>query len=314
MKLNHNRIAVIFNPMGGSASSGMIDKLAAACTAHGIELVKVTTTADFGSAKKLAGEAVQTGMYDAVIACGGDGTACQVAEGLMGSGIPLAVYPAGTGNLFARAFYASPVPTRFVDMIVHGQPQPLDMVRLTCTDTSGKEHQQLFLVATGFGKISDAISFASARMKRIFGKFAYVARVAVACVRPSPVRYTVTPLAADGSHSLHHKPMSYTASAVFAFNAVPPSMLAMSRGCNASDGLLDVVAITADGFGSLLQIFTRLASGRPDLSTHYRRVRAASLRIDTSVPVTPNIDGDPGVATQSLLLTVLPQAVQIIVS
>lgn len=300
--------------MGGSAKSGMIDKLAAACAVHGIELVKVTTTADFGSARKLAAEAFQAGVYDAVIACGGDGTACQVAEGLMGSGTPLAVFPAGTGNLFARAFYASPVPARFIDMIVHGQPQPLDMVRLTCTDASGKEHQQLFLVATGFGKISDAISFASARMKRIFGKLAYVARVAVACVKPSPVRYSITPLAADGSESLQQRPMHYTASAVFAFNAVPPSMLAMSRGCNASDGLLDVVAITANGIGSLLQICTHMATGRPDLSKHYRRVRAASVRIDTSAPVTPNIDGDPGVATQSLLLTVLPQAVQIIVS
>lgn len=300
--------------MGGSAKSGMIDKLAAACAAHGIQLVKLTTTADFGSARNLAREAVSSALYDVVIACGGDGTACQVAEGLMGSGIPLAVYPAGTGNLFARAFYANPEPARFIDMIVNGQAQPLDMVRLTCTDASGEKHEQLFLVATGFGRLSDAISFASARMKRMFGKLAYVARVAVACLRPGPVRYTITPMAADGTDSLQSKAVSFDASAVFAFNAVPPTMLAMSRGCNASDGLLDVVAITASGFSTLLQISGRMASGRPDLSPHYRRIRASSVRIDTSAPVTPNIDGDPGVATQSLLLTVLPHAVQIIVS
>ena len=84
--------------MGGSAKSGTIDKLEAACRTQGIELVKLTTTADFGSAKRLSAKAVARRDIDAVIACGGDGTACQAAEGLFGSGIPLAVFPAGTGK------------------------------------------------------------------------------------------------------------------------------------------------------------------------------------------------------------------------
>ena len=300
--------------MGGSAKSGMIEKLEAACKTYGIELVKLTTTADFGSAKRLSAKAVARGDIDAVIACGGDGTACQAAEGLFGSGVPLAVFPAGTGNLFARAFYASPVPARFIAMIVNGQPQPVDMVRLVSVDKIGMKQEQLFMVATGFGKISDAISFATPRMKRIFGKLTYAVRMVAASFRPNPVRYKLTPLLPDGQTDLQLKAVTVEASALFALSAVPPSMLALSRGCNASDGLLDVVAITAKGFGSLLQFSARMAMGRPDTSSDYYRIRVVAVRIETSSPVTPNIDGDPGRSTNSMELYVLPKAVRIIVS
>lgn len=314
MNINQNRLAVIFNPVGGSARAGTIDKLESACRRHGIELIKLTTTADHGSARLLAQRAVQAGNIDAVIACGGDGTACQAAEGLIGSDVPLAVFPAGTGNLFARAFYGNRDPDVFIDMIVAGRAQAVDMVKLSCLDQGGVEHQQLFIVAVGLGKISDAISYATPRMKRIFGQLTYAVRMAVACVRPSPVRYTLTPVNADGTADPAARSMSVTASAIFALNAVPPSMVNLSRGCNASDGLLDVVAITAPGTASLLRLSARMALGSPDRSAFYKRLRVSAVRIETSSPVTPNIDGDPGVVTQSLVLSVLPGAVQIIVS
>ncbi|MBS1990012.1 MAG: diacylglycerol kinase family lipid kinase [Cyanobacteria bacterium SZAS LIN-3] len=306
MKFANKRIAVIFNPKGGSAKGGLIDQLKAELLALGVTLVQYTTTPAPGSARELATRAAADGA-DLVVACGGDGTVCQVAEGLMETGVPMAVLPGGTGNLFARAFNAPPDVPQFVQRIVAGQPQPLDMTLLTYRDLEGRQHEQLYLVAMGLGNISDAISFASPEMKRRFGKLVYVVRVLKACFSPGPVKYKLS--ADNGAYVVDTE-----ASAMFALNAVPPSMATLSRGCNASDGLVDLVAVRATGFFGLLRFSLRMASGRPDLSPHYLRMRARSVRIETNRPVCPNIDGDPGHKTQSMEICTLPQAVKVIVS
>ena len=310
MNIGQKRVAVIYNPNSGSAKSGLITQLCAQITAEGGIPVLYTTTPAPGSARDLAAQAAAEGAV-LVIACGGDGTVCQVAEGLMESGVPMAVLPAGTGNLFARAFNAQPDLDKFVALIKSGQPQPIDMMLLSYKDVDGKPHEQLYLVAVGLGKISDAISFASAKWKKRLGKLVYVWRVLKACLNPNPVTYRFI---ADNGAGTSTSESSAKAAAVFALNTVPPSMATLSRGCNASDGLLDVVAMRATGFFSLLNFSLRMATGRPDLSPHYLRLRAKKVRIETSRPVCPNIDGDPGHMTQVMEISTLPQAVKVIVS
>ena len=64
--------------------------------------VEVGETKGPGHAGELATEAAERGI-DLVVALGGDGTVNEVANGLAGTAIPMAVLPGGGANVFARS-------------------------------------------------------------------------------------------------------------------------------------------------------------------------------------------------------------------
>jgi len=298
------RIAIVFNPKGGSASKSKVNELAGQFLTRGIKVDFQATTPEPGSATTLARSAAADGV-DLVIAFGGDGTACQVAEGLRGSPVPMAIFPGGTGNLFARSFFSPPTTEQFVHMILNGQPQPVDMIRADYKDLSGSAQKRLFMVGFGLGKVSDAISTASPLFKKLFGQLFYVLRVALACLWPNSRRFLLND---------HGSQTSEEAAALFALNVTPPVMNTISRGCNASDGLMDVVIFRARNAWGLIAASFWLALGKPERSKYYRRFRTSELTIQCAKPMLPNIDGDPGVKTREIKLTVERGAVRMVLS
>jgi diacylglycerol kinase (ATP) len=239
------------------------------------------------------------------VAMGGDGTLCQVAEALMHSKTPMAGFPQGTGNLFARTYFAVPTYAEFAHMITRGSPQGIDMIRLNYNDQYGNPHERLFMVMLGIGTLSDAVSKTSAKMKAVFGKLAYSARVFRAALSPTTNRFRIT----SGGRT-----WSESGTGVNVYNVLPPKMAMMSRGCSASDGLMDVGIITAQTTWQLLKMSVYTALGRPVRSGYYHTLRTRSLSLECVNPVNPNIDGDPSHMTHRLELAVVPQAVNMVVA
>lgn len=294
--------AIIFNP---NRSADTARELESKLTRRGIAVRLLETSAAPNSAADLARQAAAEGI-DFVIALGGDGTACKVAEGLIGTRTVMAVFPGGTGNLFVRGYYNPPTTDQFVDMVLNGTPQAIDMVRLDYTDEGGTAHSDHLIVALGIGKVSDAISEASPAFKKWLGKLAYVIRVTLACLLPRAQRFSI---------QARDKQLSEDAAAVFVLNSTPPMMsMMLSRGCNASDGLLDVVVFKGRNTWHLIKIAACLAFGRPENSSHYSAFRTNELTISANGLVKPNIDGDPGMPTRKLKLTAEPGAVRMILS
>jgi diacylglycerol kinase (ATP) len=64
-----------------------------------------------------------------VVAMGGDGTVNEVANGLVkvGSSLPLAVIPAGSGNDFVRMMGIPTDPIRAIDLLESGTPRTVDL-------------------------------------------------------------------------------------------------------------------------------------------------------------------------------------------
>ena len=73
-------------------------------------------------------EAAAVAGADLVMVCGGDGTVREVCAELAGTGIPIGIIPAGTGNLLARNLDIPLFLRAAIDVALTGQDRAIDMV------------------------------------------------------------------------------------------------------------------------------------------------------------------------------------------
>lgn len=96
------KLLFIVNPIAGSGSAlRAIPFIEEYCKQRNIEY-EIIKTEFKGHATELARNAISE-QYHGIVAVGGDGTAMEVANGLIGSSVPLGILPMGTGNDLAKA-------------------------------------------------------------------------------------------------------------------------------------------------------------------------------------------------------------------
>jgi diacylglycerol kinase (ATP) len=99
-----------------------------------------------------------------VIACGGDGTVNEIANGLVGSPSTLGVIPGGTSNLWAREIDLDKRPLEAVQRMVFGERRLID------TGKTGGRH---FVLFAGFGIDAAVTQTVPLRVKSRVGAAAY---------------------------------------------------------------------------------------------------------------------------------------------
>ena len=131
-----------------------------------------TTVEDSGGGQ--ARQALELGA-DVVMACGGDGTVRLVAQVMAGTGVPMGILPAGTGNLLARTL---DVPINDISAAVRvaltGAVRPVDLgwVRVD------EDEERPFLVMAGMGFDGEIMAATDGDLKEKVGAAAYVAAAA----------------------------------------------------------------------------------------------------------------------------------------
>jgi diacylglycerol kinase family enzyme len=173
----------------------------------------------------------------AVLAAGGDGTVRAVAEGMLDSGIPLALLPAGTGNLLARNLGLSL--GKIGDALstaISGVDQAIDVGIAELTRDDGTVERHAFVVMIGIGLDAKMIAATNPELKRRVGWLAYVEATAriVRDVDAVRVHYSL-----DGAPE-----RSTTVHTLLIGNcgALPGGVLILPD-AQIDDGLLDVVAM-----------------------------------------------------------------------
>ena len=245
----------------------------------------VTTAADPGIGQ--AQHAVAAGV-DLVMACGGDGTVTSCAEGVAGSGVPLAIIPMGTGNLLARNIGLPGSLQEALAVALTGSDQPLD---------AGTANGTPFVVMAGLGLDARMLADTSEPLKKRLGWAAYAISV-VRHLRDRPARVT---LIADD-----RPPMRVRASAVIVGNVGwLRGGLPLLPDARPDDGLLDAVVFTALGWAAwaVLAVHILMRRGRTQKVTRFQFTR---LQVQLEHQQPWELDGEVMGATRQLVVAAQP--------
>ena len=186
---------VIVNPASASGSTGeQWPQIASDLRSH-FGAFRVLFTERRGDAAALAGDAARKGTK-LIIACGGDGTISEVANGILASGkdVELGILPSGTGGDFRRTLE---IPARSRDaarILRNGRTVRIDVGRVSYVDHNGNDTTRYFVGVASCGMSTRVIE----RVKE--NKVSFINAVLKTAMQNAPVRLAVQ---LDDEHDRH---------------------------------------------------------------------------------------------------------------
>jgi diacylglycerol kinase family enzyme len=166
---------LIYNPSSGRRRQHRVQQVSQALAIFrgaGIQAESCATT-HIGSAVTQTQEAVSAG-FDAVIACGGDGTANEILNGLMlaGSDVALGVLPFGSGNLLATDLLLPSHAEAAARTLLGYTPRALRPGLMRYQDRTGPQ-QRYFIITAGVGADAELMYRTAVEAKERYGVNAY---------------------------------------------------------------------------------------------------------------------------------------------
>lgn len=231
---------------------------------------------------------------DLVVAVGGDGTVRGCAEGLAGTGVPLAVVPQGSANLLART------------LRIPGQPRAALAVAL---DSSGVDRTIDLATADGVpftamaGMGLDAAVVAGTKMKHQFGWVAYAISGAVHLTL-APTRFTIR---LDDGALIEREARSV----VVGNSGLLPGGFRLLPDARLDDGVLDVGVLAPHGPFGWTRLATRVLTHSHHQDRMLERFQARKVEITTQAPLPREVDGELVLAGQSLTVIIQPSALTV---
>ena len=275
------KLAVVLNPVkveDVAAFKEMVGKMAADGGWSGPDWYE-TTVEDPGRSM-----AEQAAIDDAalVLVCGGDGTVRTVCSELAGTGIPVGVVPAGTGNLLARNLGVPLFLQAAVDVALNGQDRAIDLVRISGDGIAEDEH---FMVMAGMGFDAAIMEGANEQIKARVGWLAYVFSGFRNIMFPA-VRMEIS--VDDGPWTRHRARTAVVGNVGYLQAGMP-----LLPDAAIDDGVLDLVILHPRRFLSWIPLAFRVLSKGKRLDETLDRRTGRKVSIRASVDTPRQVDGDP---------------------
>lgn len=296
-------LLAIVNPAAGGGRCGKLvgpalDKLRAA----GVPL-EVVETGHPGHASELAREAYAAGKRR-FLAVGGDGTSCEIVNGLFPGAETnepptLGFLPLGTGNSFLRDFTERGA-EEAERALIAGRSRSCDVLRMT---HAGGVLHYINLLSLGFP--ADVAALSNRKFKAL-GELGYLLGVLVCLAR---LRRQAFPLRADDDTEWDRRRCLFL---TFNNSKFTGGKMMIAPQADTGDGLVEFVRLGPIGRLGLLANLHRLYDGSH--VSHPQAERSAARRIEFGLeePVDVMVDGDV-LQLHCKTLDVLPGALNIVI-
>ena len=240
--LPRRRVHVVVNPAAGQ-DEPILNTLNRVFQEADIDW-DISLTKQAGDACAQAKAAVQSGV-DVVAVYGGDGTVAEVASGLIGSSVPMAILPGGTANVLS---------------IELGIPTDLALAcQLICDPKAtvrkmdmGQVNDHYFVLRVGIGFEAAMVEKADRGLKDKYGIFAYLWSAMQNLYKPEIARYQ---LVIDGKQ-IETEGVNCT---IANSGNMGQAGLNLLTSIDISDGLLDVIVVPEASLRTFLDIIGNLS-------------------------------------------------------
>lgn len=285
----YKKIHVIINPASGK-DEPILNVINRVFRQYDVDW-ELSITRASGDATRFAREAVRAGV-DLVASYGGDGTQMEVADGLIGTAVPMAILPGGTGNSMAH------------DLKV--PPKLKEAVELACTSPNlraidvAQVADQHFMLRANTGTSEQ--EKASRESKDRYGNFAYIMEGIRFLGNLPNARFHLT---IDGQE------FEQEGISCLIFNAGSLGQFAqLSSSIKVDDGLLDVLVVNKK-LESVISLSTNKSEHHAvQVGQHSWQGREITIQADPPQPLW--LDGEHYGDTPATI-KVVPKAIKVVV-
>ncbi len=274
----YKRVLLFYNPRSGDGMfKNNLDKIINRFQAKKRFVVPVRADSNI-SINSVLGQ-INVSKFDRIIAAGGDGTINSVVNAMKKNNVdlPLAIFPAGTANDLAHYFN---IPNNFDEMLKIAAGDHLETADLgMCNDS-------YFVNVAAIGSVIDVSQRTDPTMKNALGILAYYLKGMREFRNLRPVEVTVT------------SPEKTITEEIFFMVVLNGDSAGGFRKLGSlsaiNDGLLDVIMFKAKKGPAIAVTGFNVLKGRLDQDPNVIYFQTPELRIESSVDISTDIDGEYG--------------------
>jgi diacylglycerol kinase (ATP) len=246
-----------------------------------------------GDAMSIAANAKNQG-FTRVVAVGGDGTVCEVANGIVGTDIELGIIPAGTGNDFVKTLKIPQLPIEALAVIENGHIDTVDI---------GKHEKGYFINVAGVGFDAEVVNTTNVDLKFLTGSFAYITSVIW-----NLIRYSSREASIEIDGKVFQRKLWLVAIANGQYFG---GGMRISPDAKVDDGLFDICMVNDMSRLEILKFLPRVFSGGHKNHRAFEVLRGKHIKIEFNTPTMTQADGEV-LGYNSTNFSIIPKALKVI--